>query len=298
MLIRATGPVVSEIYLLTLGRSCHYLVGDQESLTLIDPGLQCHIPALLTRIEQLGFSPDSIKNVLLTHLHADRAGGIPLLRKMLPQAQLSTSQAIMDKLAKPETIQHIYQEDADLTKLYPTIDDNPLEFEEYKRGFAISDVINDSMLIHVTPNTNIRPFSIVAHTDHSLGYFIEPQQYFVVDEGFGYFRPKSFAAPAADYSIQASIDLFEKLAHFEINGLCLPQSGILSGELGARHTKEVLQNTRDLVQEVENATKENYPVEHIKNSITSAFYQSDSPDPLLKHNMKRSLNAIWDQLQS
>ena len=51
-----------------------YLVECGEELTLIETGPGSTLPALLDGIRALGFSPDAVKHVFVTHIHLDHAG--------------------------------------------------------------------------------------------------------------------------------------------------------------------------------------------------------------------------------
>lgn len=59
---------------------CVYLI-DLGDLVMIDAGAGQSVPAILENIASLGFSPNSIAALVVTHCHIDHIGGIPLLRK-------------------------------------------------------------------------------------------------------------------------------------------------------------------------------------------------------------------------
>ncbi len=59
---------------------CVYLI-DLGDLVMIDAGAGQSVSAILENIASLGFSPNSIAAVVLTHCHIDHIGGIPLLRE-------------------------------------------------------------------------------------------------------------------------------------------------------------------------------------------------------------------------
>lgn len=59
---------------------CVYLI-DLGDLIMIDAGAGQSVPAILENIASLGFSPNSLAAVLVTHCHIDHIGGLPLLRE-------------------------------------------------------------------------------------------------------------------------------------------------------------------------------------------------------------------------
>ena len=60
-----------------------YLVDGGDELALIDAGCGVDIGPLLANIEAEGFDPATVHHLLLTHAHADHAGGSAALRQRL-----------------------------------------------------------------------------------------------------------------------------------------------------------------------------------------------------------------------
>jgi glyoxylase-like metal-dependent hydrolase (beta-lactamase superfamily II) len=63
---------------MTAGRDCCvYLVDGNGPLALIDTGYVPSNKSILANIMRLGFEPESLESILLTHCHIDHAGGEP-----------------------------------------------------------------------------------------------------------------------------------------------------------------------------------------------------------------------------
>ena len=60
-----------------------YLLDGRGELALIDAGVGLEIERILANIEEDGFDPTEIKKVILTHTHADHAGGCKGMREKL-----------------------------------------------------------------------------------------------------------------------------------------------------------------------------------------------------------------------
>ena len=61
---------------LTARQDCHaYLVGDAEGAVLIDAGCGLDDAAIVANIVACGIAPEAVSAILLTHAHADHAGG-------------------------------------------------------------------------------------------------------------------------------------------------------------------------------------------------------------------------------
>src|SRR5690554_5399011 len=61
---------------------CHvYLIDGQEELALIDAGAGMGVDDILKNIEDHGFNLSKLKYLILTHAHADHAGGAKRIRE-------------------------------------------------------------------------------------------------------------------------------------------------------------------------------------------------------------------------
>ncbi|MDN7242883.1 MBL fold metallo-hydrolase [Planococcus sp. N028] len=58
-----------------------YLLESRGELALIDSGTGDSVDAICAEIESLGFSLSQVKQIFLTHIHADHAGGAALLKE-------------------------------------------------------------------------------------------------------------------------------------------------------------------------------------------------------------------------
>jgi len=65
-----------------------YVMASENELAVIDPGPASTANALLSAICELGFDPDNITHLLLTHIHLDHAGGVGLLLSQMAKAQV------------------------------------------------------------------------------------------------------------------------------------------------------------------------------------------------------------------
>ena len=66
---------------------CHtYLIDGGSELALIDTGAGLQTERILAHVEADGFDPTRIGHLLLTHAHADHAGGASALRKQVNAA--------------------------------------------------------------------------------------------------------------------------------------------------------------------------------------------------------------------
>ncbi len=74
-------PATHDIYLLRNSFVNLFLIAEPDGLTLIDTGLARSGPKLvLSKLAALGFQPNDLRHILITHADPDHTGGAPVLR--------------------------------------------------------------------------------------------------------------------------------------------------------------------------------------------------------------------------
>ncbi len=296
MLIRASGPIHENFYLLPLGHSCHYLLGNAKGLTLVDPGPSSHLQLLFKRIEALSLPLKALSQVLITHLHADRIAAIPLLRQRFPSITVFGTASMRSKLANQAFVRALYEEDCALSAAFGADGTRPPPFEEFQRLLAIDTVMTECEILRLGCGMDVRVVAAPGHSEESLALQVLPAQYLITDEGFGYYRGRELATPGGDLCQNKALNSIQKLAKTEITGLCLPNQGVLTGQLARKHLEAIKQNTADLFAECQRAHKLGITDEEILASVTAGFYTSQEADPIVQVNLRRSLDAVWRQV--
>src|SRR6266566_6618689 len=64
---------------LVMGRV--YAIEDPDGLSIIDTGLSLTPSRILKQVGELGYKPEDIKRILITHAHPDHIGGLRELQK-------------------------------------------------------------------------------------------------------------------------------------------------------------------------------------------------------------------------
>lgn len=268
-----------------------------QSCALFDPGLSVHLTYLQRRLEEVSLRVEQVQELFLTHLHPERIGGIPLLRKHAPNLCVYGTSAMQKKLADPEFARKIYDQDRELSQLYPKAEPAAvLEFEEYHSLLRIDHVFPESEVFEITPELRVRCVRAPGHTPESLAYLIEPYDFLVVDEGFGYFRGKDLAAPGCDWDIAECLATVEKFKDVELSAICFPNAGLITGQLVRNHIAAILQNIQDLRGECRKAAQSGVSIDEIRVSLRRSFYTSTSKDPLAHRILERSFQDVWKQV--
>ncbi|EJL41784.1 MBL fold metallo-hydrolase [Brevibacillus agri] len=68
-------------------RTGTYVIAEDE-LTLVETGPSPSVPYIREGLRRLGFSPEQVKYIIVTHIHLDHAGGAGLFLRECPQAKI------------------------------------------------------------------------------------------------------------------------------------------------------------------------------------------------------------------
>ncbi len=140
----------------------YVIMGEQP--TIIETGPSPSIGHLLNGIRQLGLHPHDIRNVIVTHIHLDHAGGAGLLLRECPNAQLIVHPKGAYHLVNPEKLirgaRAVYGERFD--ELFDPIVPVP---EERVRIMA------DGETLPIGPNRILQFFDTPGHANHHFSIF-------------------------------------------------------------------------------------------------------------------------------
>jgi glyoxylase-like metal-dependent hydrolase (beta-lactamase superfamily II) len=297
MFLRASGLIYERIHLVTLGATCRYAISSEDgSLTLTDPGASIHVNALDERLSGLNLSLSSLRQVLITHLDADRVAGIPLLRRRNPNLKVYGTAAMHAALANESFVRTLYEHDQQITSWFRTSSEEvALPFDEFKKGLAIDKHLVESDAIALDEDVTVRSFATPGHRPHSVSYIVVPHEFAIVDETFGYFHGRNLAAPGGDTNAREAITSMRKVNDLELSGIGFSYGGAITGALVKRHLHAIAQNTEDLFAEVAKARKEGIPDLEIEQQVRAGFYTSDRNDPCLQHSLDETFTAVMRQ---
>lgn len=79
--------VVPGVYQVPLGMVNVFFL-DQDGVTIIDSGMPGSAPKILDALSEIGRGPKDVRQILVTHLHADHTGSVKALKNTLGAAPL------------------------------------------------------------------------------------------------------------------------------------------------------------------------------------------------------------------
>jgi glyoxylase-like metal-dependent hydrolase (beta-lactamase superfamily II) len=148
--------VVPNVYAISLTAVNAFLIDTDDGLTLIDTGIPGSGDKILQAVRELGKHPTDIKNILVTHCHADHSGSLAMLKKeteasawMHPLDAAMVRQGESMRPAKPPP-QLIYQIIVPLLmRTQQNASLEPAEIEYEIEGGAELDIAGGIKAIHV-----------------------------------------------------------------------------------------------------------------------------------------------------
>jgi len=298
MLLRASGTLYERLYLISLGATCRYaIVAEDGSITLSDPGTSAHVIALEQRFAQLKLPFTNVTQVILTHLDADRIGGLALLRRKLPKLRVLGTAAMQHELKRSEFAELTQDADAALSALFPSFAlKERISQDEFAKALTIDKPLVENDSVRLDEDIVIRSVVTPGHRPHSVAYIVVPHEFAIVDETFGYYNGRSLAAPGGDSSLNDAVNSIKKFDHLHLSGLGFPYHGAVTGALVKKHLDAVVLNTHDLISESKKALANGFSPDEVRQQIKSWFYGTTLRDPCLRASLEGSFEAIVKQL--
>lgn len=300
MLLRSSGSLYERLYLIALGASCRYaVVAEDGAITLSDPGCSAHVQALPERLKRLTLPFEKINRVIITHLDADRIGGLALLRQKLPSLQVCGSAAMQATLKKPEVVRALWEEDKRITEQFPAVAAQPsISLEEFRKSLTIDRVLTESDALQVDEDITIRCVATPGHRGHSMAYVVVPHEFAIVDETFGYYHGRGLSAPGGDTDLQAAVASVKRFTNLNLSGIGFSYTGAVTGALVKKHIEAVVQNTEDIIAESKKALGNGFSREEVDQQIKAWFYTSTQLDPCLQESLEQTFKSILSQIHS
>jgi len=166
--------IVKDVYMVGSGQirlsnpyDCHiYLIDGGDELALIDAGVGIETETILANIREEGLDEEKVKYILLTHCHADHAGGCINLKKRL-NCKIVCSEA-EGRLLENGTDIEIGLEVAKRTGIYP---------KDYKFQHCKPDIIIKDWETIKVGRYNVKAIIVPGHSPSSTCYLLDIDGY-------------------------------------------------------------------------------------------------------------------------
>lgn len=215
---------------------CHiYLLDGGSELALIDAGAGVDIAPLLAQIERNGFDRSKVTKLILTHQHADHAGGAAALRETLGlQVIMPEEKAHLLETGDEEGVQ------VDLLRAAGFV---PPDYRY--RACPVDVKVSEGDNIQVGA-CSLRAISTPGHCDGHFSFLLEEHGTKTLFAGDAIFwGGRIILQNIPDCSVPMHIESILKLEQYKIDVL-LPGHLSVSIQRGHRHIREAAERARKL----------------------------------------------------
>lgn len=221
-----------------------YILAGQNEVALIDPGPSITIPALLTSLQEVGFEPQDVTHLLLTHIHLDHAGATGELVRRMPKATVYVHSNGTPHLVDPTkfiaSATRIYGDK--MHELWGNVEPVPANRIRSIEGGDILNIAGRRLEVHYTPG----------HAIHHVIFFdVHTGELFAGDiagvhlQRINYVRPP---APPPDLDLEAWSASIDKLKQLRPDILYLAHCGPADNPTQIlEHLREKLLSWGDIV---------------------------------------------------
>jgi glyoxylase-like metal-dependent hydrolase (beta-lactamase superfamily II) len=212
------GVSLIDVYDLGVAQRTGTYVLHEEELTIIETSASPSIPYLLKGLEMLGLEAKNIKNIIVTHIHLDHAGGVGLLLEQCPNANVFVHPKGKRHLADPSRLiqgaKAVYREKFD--ELF-----NPILPVPEERLFAMED--GDT--IQIGENRTLTFLHTPGHANHHFSIYDSRSKGVFTGDTIGVFYPQlleyglEFYLPSTSpnqFNPEAMLDSAERLENLNL----------------------------------------------------------------------------------
>ena len=241
-----------------------YLVPLDQGYALVETGPASCEERLRAGLDSAGISPSEIRQVSLTHVHLDHAGGAGVMARRLPKAEFIVHRAGLAHLVDPTRLiasaRRAWGAAAD--PLWGPIVPLPAERAHAVDGGERLPVRGGEIRVLATPG----------HASHHISLVDVPVRTVLTGDSAGVLLPGSRSArpalPPPDLDIGQLLDSLQVMAAVRPQRLFYTHFG--PSEAGARALHEHAEAVRRWVAAGERAARERPEVEHVASALREA----------------------------
>lgn len=209
-------------------KTCAYLIVG-ETLALVETGPAPSVNILLKNVRELGFNPQDITHMIITHIHLDHCGAVGHLAQLLPRAKVYIHHRVARHLIDPSRLITSARKawgplmDKFFGKVIPTP-------EAQVVGLANGD------LLPLGKARTLKAIETPGHSRYHLCFLdVHTKELFAGDAlgvcypevaeflGRDFFRP---VTPMPDFNLQQAISSIQMLAQQEVETILFTHYGI------------------------------------------------------------------------
>jgi glyoxylase-like metal-dependent hydrolase (beta-lactamase superfamily II) len=176
--------ITEHVMLLGNGNFNFYVIGEQEA-ALVECGTGAAASILADQWASLDKKPE-VRYILALHSHFDHICGLPILKKLFPDAQIVASRLTQKLLSKEKIVQALFHNDEILSENYvreQLIAEKPAD--PAPSTLAVDLVVGEGDELRLGQGLNLRFLDTPGHSICSIAAYLEQDRFMFVSDATG-----------------------------------------------------------------------------------------------------------------
>jgi glyoxylase-like metal-dependent hydrolase (beta-lactamase superfamily II) len=224
--------IAKDLWMLGTGEYPVFCFRDTGESVVFEAGVSAEVPVIGRQMAALGITPDSVKQLVITHAHPDHVMGVPGLRKLLPNVTVLASAPAAKTLAFEKAIGFFCKVDHALTaslKTSGSISDADQGQPPTEMKIAVDRTLKAGDTVRVG-GASFAVLETPGHSDCSLSFYEPRQRVLIISDATGYYLPEpDFWWPNYFVDYGTYVRSIERLAQLDAEVLCLSHNAVLCG---------------------------------------------------------------------
>lgn len=283
------------------GNFNYYLVGKNKAI-LIECGTSAGAAIFARQWADLDDKPE-VKTILALHSHFDHVAGIPILKKLFPDARVAASSSAQKLLSKPAVVKDLFSNDFEVSQTYYAqglLNEKlePVELETLE----IDQAVGEGDAIEADEGLRLEILDAPGHSICSIAAYLPNDQAMFISDAAGYKGASPEISPVFFNSYGLYMDTLRKLSGYPTRTLGVAHGGIIEGQAAVdsfyREALQAAEREREIIASALAAGKEEVQIaeelfnRHIKGAL--ALY----PRKMMLGSMHLLIRRVKEEMQS
>ncbi|MCR4400056.1 MAG: MBL fold metallo-hydrolase [Syntrophomonadaceae bacterium] len=248
-----------------------YVVGSREAV-LVECGTRAGAAIFERQWEQLEDKPD-IRYLFAPHSHFDHVGGLPVLKRMFPQAQVVASAAAQKILSKEKIVKDLFAVDAAVTEIYLTHGLLEADPQAQAPETILVDVVVGEGDTLAVDGLQLQFLDAPGHSVCSVAAYLPQDQVLFVSDAAGVITGPREVSPVFFHDYAAYVATLERFATFPVQAVALAHGEIPTGPAAERFLRDSLAAAREGLEYIKRRLGEGASDDQIAGELFERYIQ-------------------------
>jgi len=266
--------IISEnVNLLGNGFFNYYIIGKKEA-AIIECGSSVSAEILAKQWSQLKKKPE-IKYLVIMHAHFDHVCGIPVLKRLFPNAKIVASSIAQGILNKEKVVKNMFVSDAAVTERYvqhKLIDEPPL-FEPWST-IPVDVVVSEGSILDIDKGLQLKFLDAPGHSKCSIAAYLETDQAMFVSDAAGYRFDDEEISPVFFQDYTSYMDTLNKLRSYPTKIVGLAHGDVVLQEEVAKFYEQSIDSSKQVFNYIKMRLKEGAAEDALAQELFNKYIKS------------------------